>query len=57
MGLFMVGMVKLGKKDIPKDYLLSSDYAERGGHKTLHRNIQGQRVICVGWNEPGKKAG
>ena len=31
MGLFMVEMVKLGRKDIQKDYLLTSEYAERGG--------------------------
>ena len=57
-GNYMVGMVKLGGKGIPKDLLVSLQYSHGSAHKVLHSNLRSDgRVMCVGWNEPGKKEG
>ena len=57
-GNYMLGMVKLGGKGIPKDLLVSLQYSHGSAHKVLHSNLRsGGRVMCVGWNEPGKKEG
>jgi len=51
-------MVKQGKRDIQKDHLMSHQYCTKGEHKVLHTtDAHGRSIKCVGWNEPGKKAG
>ena len=61
IGNFYVGMVKIGHAGIPKKYMNTVAFngpdAKRGDHMTLHLGNDSQRIICVGWNEPGKKTG
>ena len=59
-GNFYVGMVKTGHACIPKKYMSTIAFtgpnAKRGDSLVLHLGTGHQRIICVGWNEPGKKA-
>ena len=61
IGNFYVGMVKAGHAGIPKKYMSTIAFnrpeAKRDDRLVLHLGTSNQRIICVGWNEPGKKPG
>ena len=54
-------MVKTRHAGIPKKYMSTIAFnrpeAKRGDSFVFHLGTGNQRIICVGWNEPGKKPG
>jgi hypothetical protein len=60
IGNYCVEMVKTGHAGIPKKYMNKDAFAgpdaRRGVEKVVHLISDDGRIICVGWNEHGKKA-
>jgi hypothetical protein len=60
IGNYYIGMVKTGHVGIPEKYMnmiaFAGQEAKRGDEKVVHLISDEGRIICVGWNEHGKKA-